>query len=96
MKDTIKGIPQIDLRAKGKYYKKAREINAVGRDGITKTVAIPAEVINRKAEEKGMTPDEFVKTHRAILIYNSFDGVFITFEEKQKEGGNGTPTKANS
>lgn len=86
MANKIKGIPTIDLKAKGKYYKKAREINAVGRDGITKTVAIPAEVINRKAEEKGITPDEFVETHRAIIIYNSFDGIFITFEPKPKEG----------
>ena len=88
MAERIKGIPPIDLRAKGKYYKKIREINAVGRDGITKTVAIPAEVLNRKAEEAGMTPDKFVETHRAIVIYNSFDGFYITFEPKPKDGNN--------
>ena len=82
MKNAGTRIPAIDPKAKGKYYKKTRAINAVGREGMTKTVAIPTEVINRKAEEKNMTPDEFVKTHQAILTYNSFDGVFISFELK--------------
>ena len=78
-------IPQVDLSGKGKYYKKRYALNMVGRDGSTTTVAIPPAVIERKAEEKGMTPEEFVKTHRIIAIYNGFDGVFYTFEGKDSQ-----------
>jgi hypothetical protein len=84
MENKGEKIPKINLKKKGKYYKKTRAINTVGKDGITKTVAIPIDVLNRKAEEKGMTQDEFVETHQAVIIYNSFDGFYVTFKEKVK------------
>ena len=82
MTNTTQKIPKIDPEKKGKYYKKTRSINAVGKDGLTKTIAIPLEILNRKAEEKGMTQDEFIETHLAVVIYNSFDGFYVTFKEK--------------
>jgi len=55
-------------------------MNVVGKDGATTTVAIPPEVIARKAEEVGVCAEEFIKCHKAIAHYNNFDGVFYTFE----------------
>lgn len=64
-------------------------MNTVGKCGATTTVAIPPEVIERKAEELGLTPEEFIKNFHAIARYNNFDGVFYSFEEvKEKTNEN--------
>lgn len=83
IKEHTDKIPEIDFKSPGKYYKSKYKMNLVGKGGMTTTVAIPPKVIDRKAEEKGITPEEFVKTHHAVAIFNGFDGVFITFEENQ-------------
>lgn len=61
-------------------YKKRYSMNVVGREGYTTTVAIPPEVIERKAEEAGLTPEEFIKEFKAVAHFNNFDGVFYSFE----------------
>jgi len=61
-------------------YKKRYRMNTVGKDGATTTVAIPPEVITKKAEEAGMTIEEFIQQYRVIAHYNNFDGVFYVFE----------------
>lgn len=68
-------------------YKKRYRMNIVGKEGATTTVAIPPEVIDRKAEEAGLSSEEFIRCYKAIAHYNNFDGVFYTFEEipKKKE-----------
>ena len=75
-------------------YKKRYRMNVVGKDGATTTVAIPPEVIDRKAEEAGLTAEEFIKRYQAVAHYNNFDGVFYAFEEVKKESGR--PTKASN
>ena len=75
--------PKVNLEEEGKFYKKPYNINAVGRDGLTTTVAIPREIIKRAAEKKKLTSQEFIKTHQAVVIYNAFDGAFIRFEKKE-------------
>lgn len=77
--------PKINLDEKGKFYKRQYRINAVGRKGLTTTVAIPKEIVLRAAEKNNLTIKEFIATHQAILIYDAFDGAFIRFEEKPKE-----------
>lgn len=64
-------------------YKKSYRMNIVGKDGATTTVAIPPEVIDLKAREAGLTPDEFTKRYQMIAHYNNFDGVFYKFEPIQ-------------
>ena len=76
--------PKVNLEEPGKFYKRPYNINAVGRDGLTTTVAMPREIIKRAAEKSSLTPKEFIATHQAVLIYNAFDGAFIRFEEKQE------------
>ena len=59
----------------GASYKKHYKMNMVGKDGAT-TVAIPPEVIDRKAEEFGSRPEEFIRCYKAVAHYDNFDGVF--------------------
>lgn len=80
--------PKVNLDDEGKFYKKPYKINAVGRDGLTTTVAIPREIIKRAAEKAKITPKEFIQTHHAIIIYNAFDGAFIRFVSEKKNGVN--------
>lgn len=65
-------------------YKKRYRMNITGKDGATTTVAIPPEVIDRKAEEAGLTVEEFIKRFRVVAHFDNFDGVFYTFEETPK------------
>ena len=55
-------------------------MNVVGKGGATTTVAIPPEVIDRKAEEVGLSPEEFIRRYKAVAHYDNFDGVFYAFE----------------
>jgi len=74
-----------NIRTKDTYKKRYR-MNVVGREGATTTVAIPPEVIERKAEEAGLTPDEFIKQHQVVAHYDNFDGVFYAFEKIKSKG----------
>jgi len=60
-----------NIRIGGSYKKQ------VGKDGATTTVAIPPEVIGRKAEEAGLSAVEFIKCHKAVAHYDNFDGAFL-------------------
>jgi len=71
----LKGSIQI-----GASYKKHYRMNVVGKGGATTTVAIPPEVIDRKAEEVGLRPEEFIRRYKAVAHYDNFDGVFYAFE----------------
>jgi hypothetical protein len=62
-------------------YRKRYRMNVVGKDGATTTVAIPPEVIDRKADEASLSADEFIKCYKAIAHYDNFDGVLYTFEK---------------
>lgn len=64
-------------------YKKRYKMVSMGKDGATTTVALPPEVIAKKAEEAGLTIDEFIKQYRVVAHYNNFDGVFYVFEPKE-------------
>lgn len=71
---------------KASHHKKHYRMNVVGKDGATTTVALPPEVIDRKAEEVDLIPEEFIRRYKAVAHFDSFDGVFYTFEAIKKEG----------
>ena len=73
----------------GPSYKKQYRMNMVGKDGATTTVAIPPEVIARKAEEAGLSPEEFIRHYKAVAHYDNFDGVIYKFEKIEVEAGGG-------
>ena len=62
------------------YRKRYRFVNAVeGRKSIK--VTFPYEVIEREARSRGLSVDEFTERFQAVAQYNSFPGVYYTFEE---------------
>lgn len=65
----------------GSSYKNHYRMNVVGKGGATTTVAIPPQVIDRKAEEVGLGAEEFIRCYKAIAHYDNFDGVFYAFEK---------------
>jgi hypothetical protein len=65
----------------GDTYQKRYKMRALGEDGLNTVVSIPRPVIEREAKKKGLSVEDFIKTHRAVAHYNSFDGVFYAFEE---------------
>ena len=73
--------PTIDLTEDSKFYQKSHRMNVLGGDGLTVTVVIPRELIRQVAEKKEIPLKEFIKTHRALIIYNSSDWAFIHFEK---------------
>lgn len=64
----------------GASYKKHYKMNVVGKGGATTTVAISPEVIDRKAEEVGLSPKEFIRCYKVVAHYDNFDGVFYAFK----------------
>ena len=62
-----------------KPYRRYR-MNMVGRDGRTITVAIPPEVIERKAEQANLTPEEFIRQFQVVAHFDKFP-LSYTFEE---------------
>jgi len=61
-------------------YKKRYRMVPQGREGKYTTVYIPQEVIQKNAEQAGLSVKEYVHTYRAVAQYNGFDGVLYTFE----------------
>jgi len=66
-------------------YKRRYKMRAVGQDGLNIVVSIPRVVIEREAEKRGLTVEEFLEQFKAVAQYNSFEGVLYTFEEIEGE-----------
>ena len=61
-------------------YKKEYRIRTVIPGKKHYTVVIPAEVVQRQADQRGITVKEFLDQFRAIAEYDNFDGVHYTFK----------------
>jgi len=66
-------------------YRKRYKMRSQGQDGLNTVVSMPRVVIEREAAKKGLSVDEFIKHFRAVALYNSFDGIFYTFEKVKEE-----------
>lgn len=66
-------------------YKRRYKMRSQGQDGLNTVVSMPRVVIEREATRKGLTVEEFIKHYRAVALYNSFSGIFYTFEEVKEE-----------
>ena len=85
IKSPEKIVEGIDPSSPGKYYKNRYRMNAVGKNRSVITAAIPRKVVDKAAEKAGVSVSDFIKTHQVVALYNNFDGVFYTFEEKDKK-----------
>jgi len=69
-------------------YQRPYKMRSTGRDGLNTVVSIPPQVIERESRKRGITVQEFLESHSAVAQYDSFDGVFYSFEPNKKDGNN--------
>jgi hypothetical protein len=68
-------------------YKRRYRMRAVGQDGLNIVVSIPRVVVEREAEKRGLTIDQFLEQFKAVAQYDAFDGVLYTFEKTAGQEG---------
>ena len=66
-------------------YKRRYKMRVLGENGLNIVVSLPRVVVEREAEKRNLTINEFLKEFRAIAQYDNFEGVIYTFE-KTEEG----------
>lgn len=66
-------------------YKKRYKMRAIGQEGMNIVVSIPRIVIEREAERRELTIEEFLEQFRAVAQFDNFDGIHYTFEPIKKE-----------
>lgn len=69
------------MNGKRDSYKRRYKMRAIGQDGLNIVVSIPRIVIEREAERRGLTIEQFLEQFRAVARFDNFDGVIYTFEE---------------
>lgn len=74
--ESVNGLP-IDS------YRKTYRLRRAVPNAKCVEVTVPYEVIEREANRRGISVDEFIERFRAIAQYDSFDGVFYKFEPKK-------------
>lgn len=79
-----------ERQKRGRTYKKRYSLNKVGKKRATVTIAVPPIVIEKKAEEAGLSAEDFIRDHEVEAHFNSFDGIFYSFvrKEEDEEGSN--------
>ena len=60
-------------------YKKRYKIRRVGREYSTLEVSIPPHIIEREADNIGLSVNEFLEQYRAEWLFDNFSGAFVRF-----------------
>jgi len=75
--------PQPWLRDEN-VIKKRYKIRRTGKFGETLETTVPREAFEREARRFQMNPEEAVDKLVAVWRFNSFHGLHLSFEEKEK------------
>jgi len=62
---------------------KRYKIRLTGRFGSSIETTVPKEVFEREARRLGLTVEEALEKLNAVWRYNSFKGLYLTFEPKE-------------
>ena len=65
-------------------YMKRYKVRKAGGSSFEAT--IPPGAYEREARRRGLTPEEFMERYAAVWHYDSFDGLYLTFEPFEEEG----------
>lgn len=68
-------------RAETTMFKKKYKMRSLGEDGLNTVVSIPRIVLQREADRRGISIDDFIKNYRAVAQFDNIDGIHYTFEE---------------
>ncbi len=67
-------------------YRKIYRLRPYGRGGYE--VTVPGLILERAARSRGLTLEEFVRTHRVVHLFNDFKGFDAAYRfEKAEEPG---------
>jgi len=66
-------------------FRKEYKVTVVAPGVKSVKVTFPYEFIEREARKFGLTIEQFLATYQAIAQYNSFDGVFYSFEKEENK-----------
>lgn len=64
--------------------KKRYTLRVAGQAGTSIQTTVPREVVERAAEQVGMSTEVFIENHECEWLYNSFDGILLRFMPKRK------------
>lgn len=79
------GKPEdIELDPK-KVLTKRYKVRTTGRNGVSIETTIPRVVFEREARRHGLSPEEAVEKLEAVWKFNSFNGLYLSFEERKKK-----------
>jgi hypothetical protein len=73
----------LDLNDRNLILKRYR-IRVTGKNGRTIETSIPREVFEREARRQGLTLQEALEKLQAVWRYNSFRGLHLSFEPKER------------
>jgi hypothetical protein len=65
--------------------RKCYKIRTTGKNGASIETSIPKEVFEREARRLGLTLEEALDKLQAVWQYDSFAGLFLSFEPKEPE-----------
>ena len=71
-------VEEVELK---NTYKRRYKMRSQGQNGLNTVVSMPRAVLEREAAKKGLSVKKFIEHYRAVALYNSFDGIFYTFEK---------------
>ena len=69
-------------------YQKPYTMRSQGRDGLNTVVTIPPVVIKREAQRRNLTIPQFLDQYVAVAQYDSFEGLYYSFQPVKDNGGN--------
>lgn len=72
-------IAEINLR---KSYERTYTMRSVG-GGIS--TSIPKQIVERKAKEEGISPEEFIESFRVVIFFDDYEEVDGAFRFVKKE-----------
>ena len=64
---------------------KRYHVRATGKNGRTIETSVPREVFEREVRRHGLSLKEGLQRLEAVWRYNSFHGLYLTFEQKVEE-----------
>ena len=64
-------------------YRKVYRIRSFGRGGYE--VTVPGIILDRAARARGMTIEEFAKSHRIVHLFNDFEGFDAAYRFEKAE-----------
>jgi hypothetical protein len=82
VKEIMEKTETLDLNDRNLILKRYR-IRVTGKNGRTVETSVPREVFEREVRRNGLSLNEGLQKLEAVWRYNSFHGLYLTFEPRE-------------